>query len=161
LPANRPVVAFLGRLVPQKGVDTLLRAVPDGAELVVAGAGPLAAALAARAPEARFTGELRGDAKADLFAAADVLALPSVEIEGRTEGAPTVLVEAMAAGVPVVASDVPGARAVCGDAALYAAPGDASALRAALASALRAPDARVALGRERAMAWSWSSIGER
>jgi len=158
---DRPVVAFLGRLVPLKGVDTLVRAVPDCAELIVAGAGPLAAALAESAPHARFVGELRGDAKADLFAAADVLALPSVEIDGRTEGAPTVLVEAMAAGVPVVASDVPGARAVCGDAALYAPPGDATALRDALVAALQGLDARRALGRARAAALSWSTVGER
>jgi len=154
---DRPVVAFLGRLVPLKGVETLVRAVPDGAELIIGGAGPLASC----SPRGRFLGELRGDAKADLFAAADVLALPSIEIDGRTEGAPTVLIEAMAAGVPVVASDIPGARAVCGDAALYAPPGDASALRDALAAALRDPEARRRKGRERAAALTWTTIGER
>jgi len=154
-----PVVAFLGRLVPIKGVEVLIRAMPDGASLVVAGDGPLRGALAARG--VRLLGEVRGDEKADLFAAADVLVLPSIEIGGRTEGAPTVLVEAMAAGVPVVASDVPGAREVCGDAALYALLGDAAGLRAAIAAAIVAPAERLARGRLRAAAFSWDVIGGR
>jgi glycosyltransferase involved in cell wall biosynthesis len=45
----------------------------------------------------RFLGEVRGEAKRDLFAAADVMVVPS-----RVDGAPTVLAEAAAAGLPVV-----------------------------------------------------------
>jgi glycosyltransferase involved in cell wall biosynthesis len=159
---RRPVVAFLGRLVPLKGVATLLAALPEGAELLIGGDGPLRDRLRALAsPRVRFLGELRGDDRADLFAAADVFVLPSVAIGDRTEGAPTVLGEAMAAGVPVVASDVPGARSMCGDAALYARPGDAGALSRALAAALygNGTAGRVDRGRERAVALSWSAVG--
>jgi len=160
LPAEGQIVAFLGRLVPIKGVETLIQAVPDGATLVVAGDGPLRAALAAAAPRARFTGTLTGEAKADLFAAVDVLALPSHAIGDRVEGAPTVLAEGMAAGVPVVASDTPGAREMCGDAALYSPPGDRVALRSALAQALADSTERILRGRARGAALSWSVVGE-
>ncbi len=152
-----PVVAFLGRLVPIKGLDVLAAAAPAGVELVIAGAGPV------RPARGRLVGELRGAARDDLFCAADVLVVPSLERGGRTEGAPTVILEALAAGVPVVASDVPGARAVAGDAARYAAPGDVAALRAALAASLAGDGTaeRVARGRGRAAERSWDAVGAR
>jgi glycosyltransferase involved in cell wall biosynthesis len=160
LAPDRPVVAFLGRLVPIKGVDVLAAACPNEAQLVIAGAGPLHGRLLTTG--ARLVGELRGPARDDLFCAADMLVVPSIERAGRTEGAPQVLLEALAAGVPVVASDVPGLRALAGAAALYAPPGDAPALRAAVRAVLAGDTAaRVRLGRERAAGLSWTSVGER
>ena len=129
LPSDALVVAFLGRLSPEKAPEVLLRAA-RGAPLrvLIAGDGPLRAALEAEAnPEqVRFLGFVP-DA-AGVLAAADVLALPS-----RTEGLPMAVLEAMAAGVPVVASAVGSLPEVLGDGAgVLVPPGDADALRAAL-----------------------------
>ena len=182
--AGGPVVLFMGRLVPVKGVDVLIDAVallqhrtsstssaPSGAppRLVVAGAGPERARLAARAAaagiDAHFVGEVRGAARTALFAHADLLALPSVVLDGgRTEGTPVVALEALAAGLPLVASDVGGVRAACGADASLIPPRDPAALAAAIADALAHPAearARAARGRLRARAWSWDTVGPR
>ena len=79
-------------------------------QLVIAGDGPqrerLERAASAGRVNARFLGEVNQETRADLFAACDVLAVPSRELgDGRHEGIPLVVIEAMAAGLPVVASD--------------------------------------------------------
>ena len=129
LPAGAQVVAFLGRLSPEKAPELLLRAARGTAlRVVVAGDGPLRAALEAEADRAqvRFIGFVSDVAQ--VLAAADVLALPS-----RTEGLPMAVLEAMAAGVPVVASAVGSLPEVLGDeAGVLVPPGDVDALRAAL-----------------------------
>ena len=115
-------VLFLGRLVPVKGVDLLLQACAglEGVTLWIAGDGPerpglerLALQLGLAGPKAarrvRFWGEQLGPDKQALLRRADLLVLPSrVLPDGRTDSAPVVLLEAMAAGLPVVASDVGG-----------------------------------------------------
>jgi glycosyltransferase involved in cell wall biosynthesis len=95
------VVAFVGRLVHDKGADRAIDALPDGTTLAIAGDGPERASLVRRAARrrVRFFGHLAGDAKLALFAAADALVIPS-----RVDGAPTVALEALAAGLPIVAS---------------------------------------------------------
>lgn len=166
---DRPVIAFLGRLVPVKGVDVLIDAVARLARpvrLLVGGDGPERTALQARAAaagvDATFLGEVRGAARDALLQAADVLVLPSVDLpSGRTEGTPTVALEAMAAGVPLVASEVGGVRAVAAGAALLVPPGDAAALAVAIEHALENPDALLAAGRAAAGAHDWSVIGPR
>ncbi|HEX2529741.1 MAG TPA: glycosyltransferase family 4 protein [Geminicoccus sp.] len=111
--ADPGLVAFLGRLVPQKNpelaVDLLTRPELGDARLVMIGGGPLEGALWARARAAgvdgrlRITGPLeRGQALAELARAA-VLVLPSL-----WEGIPVALAEAMGIGVPVVAASVRG-----------------------------------------------------
>lgn len=169
---------FLGRLVPIKGVDLLLRALaPKGAgvglpacELLVAGEGPLRGALCAQAEAlgvpARFLGEVRGQDKADLLAAADMLVVPSRRLgDGRTEGTPTVLFEALVAGVPVVATRDAGVRHVLVDEAegLIVAP-EPAALRLAIGRLLGDPALCQALaqaGRDVASAYDWSRVGPR
>jgi glycosyltransferase involved in cell wall biosynthesis len=91
-------VLFLGRLIRDKGADRAIDALPDGATLLIAGDGPERAALEAQArgKRVRFLGEVRGEPKRDLLAAADVMVVPS-----RVDGAPMVLAEAAAAGLPV------------------------------------------------------------
>jgi len=153
LPADAPLVALVGRLTRQKGVDTLLaawpalRAAAPGARLVVVGDGPEADALAARAAalgvadEVRWTGAL-GDPLA-LMAAADVVAIPS-----RAEGLPRVALEAGALGRPVVAAAVGGLPEVVVDGVtgLLVPPEDPPRLAAALARLLGDGDLRRALG---------------
>jgi glycosyltransferase involved in cell wall biosynthesis len=136
IPEEAHVVAFVGRLSPEKAPEVLVRAARDtDATLLFAGDGPLRPALEAEAGErARFLGFV--DDVDEVLAAADVLALPS-----RTEGLPMAALEAMAAGVPVVASAVGSLPEVLGGGAgLLVPPGDAGALRAAL---LRLRDARL------------------
>lgn len=142
------VIGFLGRLIVDKGCDLLIDALPDGATLLVAGDGSQRRSLEARAAgrRVRFLGALRGDAKHELLAAADVLAIPS-----RVDGAPTVALEALAAGLPIVATRAGGLPELLDDrVALFAdaaAPSlhdaltrlrDDSALRAAMSAAARA-----------------------
>ncbi len=125
------VVAFLGRLVAIKGLEVLQAALPAGATLLVAGDGPERPRLVAG--PGRFLGEVDAAGRRQLLAAADVLAVPSRRLaDGRTEGAPLVVLEGLAAGVPVVASDSGGIPELVGDAALVVPAGDVAALAAAL-----------------------------
>lgn len=112
VPAGRVLALFVGRLVAEKNVALLLAAMaslPPAQRpwLALVGAGPLQAALEARAaalglnPDLRFCGA-RSDAPA-LIAAADIVVLPSSE-----EGLSNVVLEAMAAARPVLASAVGG-----------------------------------------------------
>jgi len=109
-----PNILFLGRLVEKKGASYLLtafealRRILPTAQLVIAGDGPERAALARRAASiggVRFTGSFsRAQAQA-LLAEARVLCLPSITAaSGDAEGLPLVILEAQAAGVPVVTS---------------------------------------------------------
>lgn len=165
-----PTALFLGRLVPVKGVAGLLGAVAElpGLDLLVAGEGPERPALERRAARlggrVRFVGEVRGVERRDLLCACDVLALPALELaDGRTEGAPTVLLEAMSAGCPAVASAVGGAAELLGEAGVLVRPADRLALQAGLRQAL-APGLAQELrrrGMERARDHDWSVIGPR
>ncbi len=106
------VVAFLGRLIHDKGVDRAIDALPDGATLLVAGDGREHASLVRRAAgkRVRFLGHVAGDDKRALLAAADALVIPS-----RVDGTPTVALEALAAGLPIVATPVGGLPEVLDD----------------------------------------------
>lgn len=141
--AGRPVVLAVGRLVAQKAFGTLLEAAVSWRDLdpepliVIAGDGPLAGELRARAAalgvDVAFLGH-RDDVGA-LLAAASVIAVPS-----RWEGQPLVLSEALRAGVPIVATRVGGIPdLVGGDAALLIEPGDPPGLAAAVRAVLTDP----------------------
>jgi len=130
---GRPVVLTVARLAPQKGLDTLLAAAATARwrvrrpepHLVIAGTGPLAQALAASARDLGITVTFlgwRADIPA-LLAACAVFVLPS-----RWEGQPLVVQEALAAGRPIVATDVGGIRELTGDAALLVPSADPAAL---------------------------------
>lgn len=115
LRGERPVVLFIGRLEQRSGLPRLLRAFPDihkrsNARLVVIGEGPDRRANEALARElgvdAHFAGARHSD-RADWFKSADVLVCPTtIASFGIT------LLEGMAAGLPVVASDIDGFREV-------------------------------------------------
>lgn len=127
---------FLGRLSEEKGLDRLVgmwRDVP--ARLVVVGDGPERARLEAMAPDTvEFRGAVRSDEVPAFLAGARALVLPSI----CYEGAPRTVVEAYAAGVPVVANRWGALPSVVsdGETGLLAQPGDPGAWRAALESLL-------------------------
>ncbi|HVY45200.1 MAG TPA: glycosyltransferase [Minicystis sp.] len=140
------VLGALGRLSPEKDHATLLRAmqrvaaVEPRAHLLLAGDGPLRAELAALAGRLGLEGRVRliGE-RADVpgfLGALDVFCLPS-----KTEGTSLSLLEAMACGVPVVATAVGGTPSVveAGAAARLVPPGDPEALAAALLALREAP----------------------
>jgi glycosyltransferase involved in cell wall biosynthesis len=134
--AEPPEVLFVGRLLPEKGVDDLLAAA-DGLELVVVGDGP----LRDRVPGA--LGFLPREELARRYARAAVVVCPS-----RREGFGVVCAEAMAHGRPVVASAVGGLAelVVDGETGLLVAPGDRAALRTALDRLLTDRELRRRLG---------------
>jgi teichuronic acid biosynthesis glycosyltransferase TuaC len=142
--AEARVVVFVGQLVPIKGVEFLIqawaalaRAKKLGAEdrLILLGDGPLRNALAKQASDAGiadtvvFAGTVTQTEVACWVAAASLLCLPS-----RSEGTPNVVVEALASGVPVVASRVGGIPDLIrqGENGSLVPPADAAALERAL-----------------------------
>jgi glycosyltransferase involved in cell wall biosynthesis len=134
--SSPPEVLFVGRLVPEKGVEDLV-AVADGLNLVVVGDGPLRRHLpAALGPLSREEVERR-------YARAAVVVCPS-----RREGFGLACAEAMAHGRPVVASAVGGLRelVVDGETGLLVPPCDAKRLRAAIDRLLADGDLRRRLG---------------
>lgn len=143
---KRPTLLFLGRLVPVKGLETLLSALSlvvrsHAVELIVAGDGPLKSELSEHARRealpVRFVGEVAGPAKRQLLAAADLLVLPSLHLpDGRTEGSPVVIWEALASGLPIVASQVGGIGAQLGGVGVTVPPGDPMALAVAIEQVL-------------------------
>jgi phosphatidylinositol alpha-mannosyltransferase len=145
-PSDRPTVLFLGRHEERKGLGILLDAfetlrrdgpaTPAGNPVLwIAGDGPETAALRRLHPEApdlRWLGVVTEEEKARRLVAADVLCAPS--LGGESFG--MVLLEAMAAGTVVVASDIDGYRAATGGHAVLVPARDPEALAAALAGVL-------------------------
>jgi glycosyltransferase involved in cell wall biosynthesis len=135
-----PIVLVLARLVPVKGVDVAIAAMAKlrvPARLVIAGDGPDRARLVelARGAPVELVGAVDTFARDELLRAASVVAVPSrVLPNGRSEGTPLVAIEALAAGVPVVASAVGGLRELAGIALVP--PDDPSALAAAIEATL-------------------------
>jgi phosphatidylinositol alpha-mannosyltransferase len=125
-------VLFLGRHEQRKGLDVLLEAMtelPDDVTLLIVGTGPDSPRLRDRYcgdPRVVWLGQVSEATKLDLLHRSSVLCAPSRH--GESFG--VVLLEAMAAGLPVVASDLPGYREVSdgGLAARLVAPDDAAAL---------------------------------
>jgi len=137
---TRDDILFVGRLVPYKGLDVLLRALasmPKAPALRVAGDGPERARLenlAARlGVDVTFLGRVDDRALPDLYRAAQLTVLPSINSQ---EAFGMTLLESMACGTPVVASDLPGVSDVAAHGGLTAAPGDVHALSRAVAAAL-------------------------
>jgi glycosyltransferase involved in cell wall biosynthesis len=151
LTAGSDELLFLtaARLTPQKGIDVLLRAARsvDGARFAIAGGGPERARLEAEAAElgvddrVSFLGR-RDDVPA-LLAAADAFVLPS-----RYEGTPLALLEAMAAGKPVVASAIGGVDEIVapGESGLLVPADDPEALATTLRRVVAEPELRASLG---------------
>ncbi len=165
-----PRIGYVGRLAPQKRADVLVRAfgrMREEASLLVVGDGPdraLVQRLAAASPAAdRITlaGFVEHRRVPAVLASLDVLVLPSAYEEMGS-----VLTEAMAAGLPVVASDVGGIPEVVrhGVTGLLVPPGDVDALAAALDRVAGEPGlrARLAAGaRARSADYGWPALSAR
>lgn len=145
--ARRDGVVFLGRDEPRKGLDVLLQAWP-----LVRGRHPearlrvLGTARQSGPDGVEFLGRVSEEDKRAELARAAVLAVPN--LGGESFG--IVGLEGLASGCAVVASDLDAFRAVCGDAAVYAEPGDPVSLAAAVRSVVGDDHLRTDLG-ERAL----------
>lgn len=153
LPADSFVIGWVGRLSHEKGADVLLDALAcadlsDHVQVAFLGDGPEAQALRERAMRlglgARVMWKGRIARAERLFAAFDTLVLSS-----RTEGTPMVILEAMAAGVPIVATRVGGVPEVLTAGTAVLVPPESPA---ELATAIRAmvTNAAAAMARARA-----------
>ncbi|MFI1965497.1 glycosyltransferase family 4 protein [Streptomyces pathocidini] len=179
--ADRPVVVCVSRLVPRKGQDTLIRAMPrilaavPDAVLLIVGGGPYRADLERLAAETgvadcvRFTGAVPWEELPAHYGAGDVFAMPCRTRRGGldVEGLGIVYLEASATGLPVVAGDSGGAPdAVLDGETGWVVRGE-SAEDAAdrIATLLKDPELRRRMG-ERGRAWvedrwRWDLLAER
>jgi glycosyltransferase involved in cell wall biosynthesis len=176
-----PFALFVGRLLPHKGIDVLIDALPAGRRLVVAGRPDLERHAGylrllherAAGKDVRFVVDA-GDAElARLYAAATVTVLPSlwVDVYGHRHHVPELLgltlLESLASGTPVIATDVASLPEIVrdGDTGCVVAPGDVRALAEALESYLRDPDAAALAGvRGRAdvlARFTWDEVAQR
>ncbi len=171
---GRPNILFVGRLEKRKGLTHLIDAFARvqqelaDARLIVVGAydelEKIPFALQARhlGLKVHFVGRVMYQDLPRYYRSADVFCAPSTGMESFG----IVLLEAMAAGVPIVASDIDGYRDVLDDGTqgVFVRPEDPAELAAALVSLLRDPSRRVALGalgREKAQRYSWRVVAAR
>jgi glycosyltransferase involved in cell wall biosynthesis len=144
LSSQEPLLLYVGNLKSSKGCLDLLEAFPallaeqSRARLIYVGAGPCRNALLERAAalgcsdRVSLIGAVAHAALGDWFRAADLLCLPS-----HNEGVPNVILEAMACGIPVVATRVGGIPEVVPEyAGLLVPPQEPAALSAALVEAV-------------------------
>jgi glycosyltransferase involved in cell wall biosynthesis len=177
-PASPPIVAYAGHLYPWKGVDVLVQALArlEGTRGLIVGGHPaerdvtrirhLVASLAI-ADRVTLTGLVAPSAVEAHLASADVLALPNTStVISERYTSPLKLFEYMAAGRPIVVSDLPSIREVVqhGESAWLVRPGDPEALAAGLGRVLSDPDLARRLS-ERAWTaaaeFSWARRAER
>jgi glycosyltransferase involved in cell wall biosynthesis len=160
---DRPRIVGVGRLVPKKGFDTLIRAAGELAgggaafECRVIGDGPQREDLAALvrdpglAASVELVGALPNDRVLDELAAADLFVLPCrVDPGGDRDGIPVVLMEAMVRGVCVISGDLPAIRELVrhGETGLMVPPGEVAPLVTAMRAVLADRELRERLGRQ-------------
>jgi len=165
---------FVGRLDPRKGLHHLLAAMPEviartggRARLLIVGNSYLRPRLEARVPAAlrghiRFLGHVPSADLPRWYATGDVFVSPA----SGNESFGIVLLEAMAAGRPVVATDIPGYRSVIqpGENAEAIPPGDVASLARVLVRLIEDPARRSELarrGRARALEFAWPRVTDR
>jgi glycosyltransferase involved in cell wall biosynthesis len=162
-----PVVAFVSRLVWEKGLEVFAEVVErlerEGVphHSLVVGDGPAREELEARLTATVFTGHLEGDDLATAYASADVFLFPS-----ETETFGNVTLEAMASGLPTVCADAPGSRSLVADGAtgFLCPPGDADCFYDAVAGLVWNEKQRArmsAAARRAALTYDWSAIMDR
>jgi phosphatidylinositol alpha-mannosyltransferase len=168
-----PNILFVGRFESRKGLMYLLRAYYQlrleglGCRLLVVGNGPQSGEVrryisSRRLGGVELLGRLSDHDKARAFATADIYASPAT----GQESFGIVLLEAMAAGVPIVCSDIHGYKGVVrrNEQAVLVPPRDVDGLAAALGTLLRDPLLRERMGtsgRRRAEQFSWEAVTAR
>jgi glycosyltransferase involved in cell wall biosynthesis len=175
IPDDAPMILTVGRMATKKGFQVLIECLPELFEtlpdvhVVLAGDGDLLAELRAAAAawpdRVHFTGQVLRDPLPDLYRAADLFVLPAVhDPQGNVDGLPNVILEAMASGLPVVASRLSGIPLAIthGQEGLLVPEQDPAALRRALERLLadRAAARRMGeRGRDRAASkLSWDAV---
>jgi phosphatidyl-myo-inositol alpha-mannosyltransferase len=170
---GRPRILFVGRFEPRKGLKHLLSAMPEivkhvpNVELVVVGTGLLGYSYKSFLPpevqqHVRWAGLVKNEERPLYYASCDVYCSPAT----GQESFGIVLLEAMATGKPVVASDIDGYRSVMTDGreGLMVPPEDPPALARAIVRILQDREAArrfAANGLERAQQFSWPTLAER
>lgn len=154
-PVNRFIIGFVGRLTEQKGLIYLLDAVPrilenlPQAQLWIIGDGPLRQNLQSSADQLRIASSVsfygKRDDVPDLLRQMDVFVLPSIY-----EGLPTVILESIANGVPVIATDIPGTREIihAGETGWLVPPRDSAALADCILQTAQDPAGRQQMARD-------------
>ena len=145
LPFAGPNFLYVGRIAVEKNLEAFLKLDLPGSKVVV-GDGPDLGRLKAAYPQVHFLGVMTGEALARAYAGADVFVFPS-----RTDTFGMVLLEALAAGLPVAAYPVPGPLDVIGSAPVGVLDED---LRKAALAALEIPRERC---RAFALEHSWEA----
>ena len=178
IPETAPLVLSVGRMATKKGFHILKQALPEllasnpQAHVFLAGGGDLLPRFQEEA--LRFPGRLHlpgpvlRDTLPDLYRAADVFVLPAVhDSRGNVDGLPNVILEAMASGLPVVASGISGIPLAVadGETGLLVPEKDPQALSAALQRLLSAPDLAREMGergrRKAETALTWDAVAAR
>jgi len=170
---GRPRILFVGRFEPRKGLKHLLSAMPEivrhvpNVELVVVGTGLLGYSYKSYLPaevqqHVRWAGLVKNEERPTYYASCDVYCSPAT----GQESFGIVLLEAMATGKPVVASDIDGYRSVMTDGreGLMVPPCDPSALAKAIVKVLLDREAARRFGENglsRAQDFSWPKLAER
>ncbi|OGL43034.1 MAG: hypothetical protein A2161_01195 [Candidatus Schekmanbacteria bacterium RBG_13_48_7] len=150
---NNPLILFVGRLVPYKGIDILLEAISDlDVSLIIVGKGPLKNSLFNKASELGiqnriwFTGDIPDSELPSYYHACNIFCLPSV---GKNECFGIVQMEAMAAGKPVISTKLPtGIQTVNidGETGFQVIPGSVSSLKRAIRILIENPDLAKKMG---------------
>ncbi len=164
-------VTTLGRLVPIKGIDTLIRALKDisGCRLLVTGDGPEKAHLAQLAKQlgvpTLFLGHVNAAQRESVMCHTNLLVQPSRVLHGRQEGCPVSVLEALDAGVPALMSATGGMREISEKTGLMCIePDRVSTLREAIKRHLsdtvfRQEQTRMA--QKQLNQWAWSTVIDR
>lgn len=158
------VLAFVGRLVLEKGLDVFANTLDRLTEMgvkhkaLIVGEGPERERFAARLPDAVFTGYLKGEDLAKAYASADIFFNASI-----TETFGNVTLEAMACGLPSVCANATGSRSLvnCGDTGYLVTPGDVNAFAAQIAHLINSPSERARMSAEalkKGQKFSWITI---